>query len=79
MPKWKRSVDHLQRLEDRRPSQQPTTRTTTNNQNKTGYFLIEQMLRKQIGAAKDDPVLTELLETALEVHHFWRLVGPQLQ
>eukprot|EP00971_Amphidinium_carterae_P350120 6491392-Amphidinium_carterae.3 len=52
-------MDRLQRPEDRLPSR-------FNSQNKTGDLPNEQTQRKQMRAAKDDPVLTELLETALE-------------
>eukprot|EP00971_Amphidinium_carterae_P222070 4408537-Amphidinium_carterae.1 len=42
------------------------TKSGTNNPNKTGTLLNEQTLRKPIRAAKDNLVLTEILENALE-------------
>eukprot|EP00971_Amphidinium_carterae_P013368 263593-Amphidinium_carterae.1 len=37
----------------------PPTKTGPNSQSKLGELLTEQLLRKQIKAAKDDPVMTE--------------------
>eukprot|EP00971_Amphidinium_carterae_P341863 6480916-Amphidinium_carterae.1 len=44
----------------------PTKSGQNNNSTKAGEPLREQMLHKQIREAKDDPEMTELLETALK-------------
>eukprot|EP00971_Amphidinium_carterae_P075952 1500638-Amphidinium_carterae.2 len=70
--KINRTVDRPQSLVPGRPAtkaSEPPTKTflksSANAQNNQSNLLTEQTLRKQIRAAKDDPVLTEILEAAL--------------